>query len=209
MVRPGMVYISFPTELGTIYSKEELENIYAVCRRYDIPLFIDGARLAYGLAAENCDMTLKELAHNCDAFYIGGTKCGTLFGEAVVTKRPELFPRFRSLIKLHGATMAKGRLLGVQFLALFSDELYQKIGKHGVRMAMKLKKGFIDKGYSIFIDSTTNQQFFLLPNGTIERLKEVASFEIWGSKGEKITPVRFVTDWATTETDIDILLANL
>ena len=209
MVRPGMVYISFPTELGTIYSKDELENIYAVCRRYDIPLFIDGARLAYGLAADGCDVTLQELAHNCDVFYIGGTKCGALFGEAVVTKRPELFPRFRSLIKLHGATLAKGRLLGVQFLALFSDELYRKIGEHGVRMAMKLKKGFMDKGYPLFIDSPTNQQFFLLPNDIIEHLKEVASFEIWGRKGEKTTPVRFVTDWSSAESDIDILLANI
>ncbi|MDE6460463.1 MAG: aminotransferase class I/II-fold pyridoxal phosphate-dependent enzyme [Paramuribaculum sp.] len=209
MVRPGMVYISFPTELGTLYSKEELENIYAVCRRYDIPLFIDGARLAYGLASKQCDITLEELAHNCDVFYIGGTKCGALFGEAVVTKRPELFPRFRSLVKLHGATLAKGRLLGVQFLRLFTDNLYQKIGEHGIEMAMKLKEGFVSKGYPLFIDSPTNQQFFILPNDKIDSLKEIASFELWGPRGEHETPVRFVTDWSTTEEDLNKVIENI
>ena len=209
MVRPGMVYISFPTELGTIYTKEEIETIYAVCRRYDIPLFIDGARLAYGLASPKCDISLVELAHNCDVFYIGGTKCGALFGEAVVTKRPELFPRFRSLIKLHGATLAKGRLLGIQFSRLFTDDLYQKIGEHGIKMAMKLKDGFVSKGYPLLIDSPTNQQFFVLPNKKIESLKKIASFEIWGAMGEIETPVRFVTDWSTTDDDINTVLENI
>lgn len=209
MVRPGMVYISFPTELGTVYSLDELENIYAVCRRYDIPLFIDGARLAYGLAAGNCEVTLRELAHNCDVFYIGGTKCGVLFGEAVVTKRPALIPRFRSLVKLHGATLAKGRLLGVQFSTLFTDNLYNRIGAHGVEMAMLLKKGVTAKGYPLFIDSPTNQQFFVFPNEVIDKLKEVASFELWGPRGETRTPVRFVTDWSTTHQDIATVLDAL
>ncbi|MBD5241391.1 MAG: aminotransferase class I/II-fold pyridoxal phosphate-dependent enzyme [Barnesiella sp.] len=209
MVRPGMVYISFPTELGTIYTKEEIETIYAVCRRYDIPLFIDGARLAYGLASPKCDISLVELAHNCDVFYIGGTKCGALFGEAIVTKRPELFPQFRSLIKLHGATLAKGRLLGIQFSRLFTDDLYHKIGEHGIKMAMKLKDGFVSKGYPLLIDSPTNQQFFVLPNKKIESLKKIASFEIWGAMGEIETPVRFVTDWSTTDDDINTVLENI
>ena len=163
MVRPGMVYVSYPTELGTIYSRKELEDIQSVCREYDIPLYLDGARMAYGLAAPEADMSLKDIASICDVFYIGGTKCGALFGEAVVTKRPELLPRFVSLIKLHGATLAKGRLLGVQFATLFTDGLYEKIGKHAVDMAMKLKDGFRAKGYPLYIDSPTNQQFFILP----------------------------------------------
>ena len=209
MVRPGMVYVSYPTELGTIYSRKELEDIQSVCREYDIPLYLDGARMAYGLAAPEADMSLKDIASICDVFYIGGTKCGALFGEAVVTKRPELLPRFVSLIKLHGATLAKGRLLGVQFATLFTDGLYEKIGKHAVDMAMKLKDGFRAKGYPLYIDSPTNQQFFILPNEKIDSLRAIASFELWGPRGNSHTPVRFVTDWATTETDIDTLLANI
>ena len=209
MVRPGMVYVSYPTELGTIYSRKELEDIQSVCREYDIPLYLDGARMAYGLAAPEADMSLKDIASICDVFYIGGTKCGALFGEAVVTKRPELLPRFVSLIKLHGATLAKGRLLGVQFATLFTDGLYEKIGKHAVDMAMKLKDGFRAKGYPLYIDSPTNQQCFILPNEKIDSLRAIASFELWGPRGNSHTPVRFVTDWATTETDIDTLLANI
>ena len=209
MVRPGMVYVSYPTELGTIYSRKELEEIQSVCREYDIPLYLDGARMAYGLAAPEADMSLKDIASICDVFYIGGTKCGALFGEAVVTKRPELLPRFVSLIKLHGATLAKGRLLGVQFATLFTDGLYEKIGRHAVDMAMKLKDGFRAKGYPLYIDSPTNQQFFILPNEKIDSLRAIASFELWGPRGNSHTPVRFVTDWATTETDIDTLLANI
>lgn len=209
MVRPGMVYISFPTELGTIYTKKELEDISKVCKEYDIPLYADGARLAYGLAGEGADVTIKDLASICDVFYIGGTKCGALFGEAVVTRRPELLPRFVSVIKLHGATLAKGRLLGIQFSALFSDGLYEEIGKHAVKLALKLKNGFKNKGYKLFMDSPTNQQFFILPNEKIDSLMEMASFELWGPKGETETPVRFVTDWSTTEADVDMLIRQL
>lgn len=209
MVRPGMVYISFPTELGTVYTLRELEELHDLCKEYDIPLYIDGARLAYGLAAENVDVTLEDIARLSDVFYIGGTKCGALFGEAVVTRRPELLPRFVSMIKLHGATLAKGRLLGVQFSALFSGNLYSEIGKHAVRLALKLKDGFKSKGYPLFMDSPTNQQFFILPNHKIDELKEFASFELWGPKGETETPVRFVTDWSTTEEDIDLLISKL
>ena len=209
MVRPAMVYISYPTELGTIYSRKELESLAEVCQEYSLPLYIDGARLAYGLAAHDGELTLKDIAALCDVFYIGGTKCGALFGEAVVTCRPELLPRFVSFLKLHGATLAKGRLLGVQFKTLFTDGLYERIGKHAVELAMKLKTGFREKGYKLYMDSPTNQQFFLLPNDKIDSLKEIASFEIWGPRRERETPVRFVTDWATTDEDISTLLSAL
>ncbi|MDE5646693.1 MAG: aminotransferase class V-fold PLP-dependent enzyme [Muribaculaceae bacterium] len=209
MVRPGMVYISYPTELGTVYSRQELADIGDVCRRWNIPLYVDGARLAYGLCADGAEVGLKDLAGMCDVFYIGGTKCGALFGEAVVTRHRDLLPRFVSLIKLHGATLAKGRLLGVQFTALFSNGLYERIGAHAVRLAMKLKAGFTEKGYRLYIDSPTNQQFFVLPNEKIDELKKVASFELWGPRGETETPVRFVTDWATTDADVDTLTAAL
>jgi threonine aldolase len=208
MVRPGMVYLSFPTELGTLYSREELEAVRAVCDDFNIPLYIDGARLAYGLAAST-DLTLPDIARLADVFYIGGTKCGALFGEAVVTRRPELLPRFASVMKLHGATLAKGRLLGVQFEALLSGGLYTEIGRHAVDLALRLKEGFVAKGYRQYIDSPTNQQFFVLPNERIDALKEHVSFELWGPRGEQETPVRFVTDWATTEEDIEKCLEFL
>lgn len=208
MVRPAMVYVSFPTELGTIYTKKELQDIRKVCDDYNIPLYTDGARLAYGLAAEGVDMNIKDIASLCDIFYIGGTKCGALFGEAVVTRRPELLPRFVSLIKSHGATLAKGRLLGVQFKALFENGLYERIGQHAVDMAMRLKKGFLKKGIRLYKDSPSNQQFFILANEDIDRLKETASFELWGPKGETETAVRFVTDWSTKPEDINTLLKS-
>lgn len=150
MVRPAIVYISFPTELGTLYSAEELKAIHDVCRQWDMLLYIDGARLAYGLAAQDCGLTLKDIAELCDVFYIGGTKCGALFGEAIVTRRPELFSRFFSLMKMHGAVLAKGRLLGVQFKALFEDGLYFRVGRHAVHLAEKLQEGFRAKGYKLF-----------------------------------------------------------
>lgn len=207
MVRPAVVYISYPTELGTLYSRAELQALAAVCRDFDMPLYIDGARLAYGLAAGELD--LKEIAALSDVFYIGGTKCGALFGEAVVTRRPELLPRFASVMKLHGATLAKGRLLGVQFATLFADggALYSRIGSHGVAMAMRLKAGMCARGCRLLIDSPTNQQFFVLPNELVDRLSLTASFELWGQRGEHESAVRFVTDMATTEADVDALLA--
>lgn len=209
IVRPAAVYISFPTELGTIYSRAELESIYRVCRKWEMLLYIDGARLAYGLAAEGNDLSMRDIAQCCDAFYIGGTKCGALFGEAIVTRRPELFRRFFSLMKMHGAVLAKGRLLGVQFKTLFEDGLYYRLGKHAVRLAMKLRQGFIDRGYRLFMDSPTNQQFVVLDNSLIERLEKMASFDLWGAKGEKESVVRFVTDWSTKEEDVDRLLDAL
>lgn len=209
MVRPAMVYVTYPTELGTLYTRSELEALRQACDRYDMTLYIDGARLAYGLGSGDTDLTLKDIAAIADVFYVGGTKCGALFGEAVVTRRPELLPRFVSLIKLHGATLAKGRLLGVQFEALFTDGLYLEIGRHAVKMAMKLREGLKTKGYSLLSDSPTNQQFVLLDNDVIDRLRPEVSFDIWGTRGEKRTAVRFVTDWSTDEADIDALLRLL
>lgn len=206
MVRPAMVYISHPTEFGTLYSHQELTEISGTCSKYGMHLFIDGARLAYGLASEKTDVSLRDIASLADVFYIGGTKCGALFGEAVVTGRPNLLPRFMSVMKLHGALLAKGRLLGVQFLTLFSDDLYMRIGRHADRLARKLKDGFVAKGYRTFIDSPTNQQFFVLPNDVIDRLSQQVGFELWGPKGESESIVRFVTDWSTTEEDVESLL---
>lgn len=205
MVRPALVYISFPTELGTVYTKEELGELHAVCAKWDIPLYIDGARLAYGLAAGGNVSDVRTLASMCDVFYIGGTKCGALFGEAVVTSRPAIFRRFFTLMKSHGAVLAKGRLLGVQFKTLFTNGLYYRIGREAVSLALVLKRGFEQRGYRIFMDSPTNQQFVVLPNSLVDALKERVCFELWGPKGEEDSVVRFVTDWTTTEEDIDTL----
>lgn len=205
MVAPGMLYISFPTEYGTIYSLKELEDISSACHRADIPLFIDGARLGFGLAAEGSDVSLKDIARLADVFYIGGTKVGALFGEAVVITNPTILKHFTPLVKQHGALLAKGRLLGLQFEALFTDGLYYEIGKETVRKAMALRKVFEDNGYEAAMDSPTNQQFFVLPNSVIDRLKENASFELWGPRGETETTVRFVTGWSTTDEDIETL----
>ena len=209
MVRPGMVYISLPTELGTIYSKQELKEIHSLCREYEIPLYIDGARLAFALSSKDNDVELKDLPHLCDVFYIGGTKCGTLFGEAVVTSHPELLKRFDSMRKLHGALLAKGRLLGVQFEALFTNDLYERIGKEAVERAMELKEVMTAQGFKTFIDSPTNQQFFLLPNEVIEKLRPHCSFEYWGAPGAEESRVRFVTGWTTTSSDITTLASLL
>ena len=209
MVAPGMLYISHPTELGTLYTLRELEDLSRVCREANIPLYMDGARLGYGLAAEGTDVTLKDIARLCDVFYIGGTKVGSLFGEAVVAARPEWLPHVFSLVKQRGALLAKGRLLGIQFGALFTDGLYQRIGAHAVRLALKLKQAFVEKGYKLHLDSPTNQQFVCLPNETIDRLMREATFELWGPRGETETVVRFVTSWATREEDVDKLIALL
>lgn len=205
MVAPGMLYISFPTEYGTIYSKRELEALSNVCRKAGIPLFIDGARLGYGLAAEGNDVSLNDIARLSDVFYIGGTKVGAMFGEAVVITRKNLLPHFTPLVKQHGAMLAKGRLLGVQFEALFEDGLYGRISEKAVRLAMRLKDTFKAKGYEPVIDSPTNQQFFRLPNTLIDRLMENVGFEMWGARQEKESVVRFVTGWQTTDEDIDRL----
>ena len=209
MVAPGALYISQPTELGTVYTRAELEALSSVCHKAEIPLYIDGARMGYGLAATEGDVTLGDIARLADVFYIGGTKVGALFGEAVVVTNPALLRNFFPLVKQHGALLAKGRLLGIQFATLFTDGLYQRIGKEAVRLAQRLKKAFVERGYQSFVDSPTNQQFFRLPNAVVDHLLEGASFEMWGPRGEEWSDVRFVTSWATTDSDIDQLIALL
>lgn len=205
MVAPGMVYISQPTEYGTIYSLAELEALVAVCRKHAIPLYIDGARLGYGLKAEGADFTLKDVARIADVFYIGGTKVGALFGEAVVVTNPKLLRNLFPLVKQHGALLAKGRLLGLQFGVLFRDGLYERIGEKAVKHAITIRESFRKAGYEVVIESPTNQQFLRLPNEVIDRLRQDMSFDYWGSRGEKESIVRFVTSWATTDEDISQL----
>ena len=210
MVAPGMLYITMPTEYGTLYSLSELEQLSEVCHKHHIPLYIDGARLGYALASPLCDVTLPDIARLCDVFYIGGTKCGLLFGEAVVAANPEALPHFFPLVKQHGALCAKGRILGVQFLTLFTDNLYERICQHAVTLAQRIREGFVKKGYRVAIDSPTNQQFFVLPNEVVDNLREKGvSFEDRGIRGEKETTVRFVTSWATTEEDVEELVERL
>lgn len=208
IVRPAGAYITFPTEVGSLYSLKELEEISAVCCKHNIFLYLDGARMAYGLAASP-DITLKDIARLCDVFYIGGTKCGALFGEAVVTRRTEFLPRFFSLCKQRGAVPAKGRLLGVQFEALFTDNLYLQIGRHAIEMAMRLKRGLLALGLKEYLDSPTNQQFFYLTPEQESCLQGKVSFELWGLRQSGETPVRFVTDWCVSAADIDTVIALL
>jgi threonine aldolase len=205
MVAPGMLYISQPTEYGTIYSLDELKQLSEVCHTHEIPLYIDGARLGYALGSSEADFTLEDIARLADVFYIGGTKMGTLFGEALVVTNRSLLKNLFPLVKQHGALLAKGRLLGLQFGAMFSDGLYERLGRHATSLALRLKEIFRAAGYKIMIDSPTNQQFVQLPNSVIDRLRENASFDYWGPRGKEQSIVRFVTSWATTESDIDEL----
>ena len=207
MVQPGMVYLSLPTELGTVYTLAELEEISQTARRWKLPLFVDGARLACGLAAS--DVTLPDLARLCDVFYLGGTKAGLLFGEAVVITNPALNRDFRYLIKQHGGMLAKGRLLGVQFEAFLTDNLFEEIGRQEVAQAMRLRQAFQDKGWPFFVDSVSNQQFPILPNGAVAVLRRKYSFEVWEKVDQAHTAVRFCTSWSTTDQDIDALIADL
>lgn len=208
MVAPGMLYISYPTEFGTLYTKSELSELHRICKDSDIPMYIDGARLGYGLASDACDLEISDLPHLCDIFYIGGTKVGALFGECVVARKG-LLKHFYPLIKQHGALLAKGRLLGIQFSALFTDGLYLKISRHAIEMAKLLRDGFISKGFCPLIDSPTNQQFFILPNDVMDSLAVTSTFEVWGTRGVNSTKVRFVTGWATRKEDVDELINEL
>lgn len=209
MVAPGVLYITQPTEYGTLYSLSELEELSDICHRHDMPLYLDGARLGYALASDEADFTLKDIARLCDVFYIGGTKCGAMFGEAVVAADPKRLPHFFPLVKQHGALMAKGRLQGVQFQTLFTDNLYVRIARHADELAMRLRSAFIEKGYKMAIDSPTNQQFVVLPNDVLDRLLQYATFELWGPRGETETTVRFVMSWATTDEDVDEFISKL
>ena len=205
MVFPGMVYISHPTEYGTLYSKKELADLSAVCRKFKIPLYMDGARLGYGLMSKNTDVTLPMIADFCDVFYIGGTKVGALCGEAVVFTKNNMSAHFLTIVKQHGALLAKRWLLGLQFDTLFSDGLYYKISRHAIEMAEVLKDGFEKKGYSFFLESPTNQQFIILENQHMERLKDEVTFSYWEKVDDDYTVVRFATSWATTREDIEKL----
>ena len=205
MVAPGMLYISQPTEYGTIYSLKELTELSEVCHSHNIPLYIDGARLGYALGAKEADFSLEDIARLADVFYIGGTKMGTLFGEAVIVTNRSLLKNFFPLVKQHGALLAKGRLLGLQFGAMFRDGLYERLGRHAVQLATRLREIFRTAGYDVVIESPTNQQFVRLPNSVIDTLRQNASFDYWGPRGKEESIVRFVTSWATTDEDINEL----
>ncbi|MBO4679590.1 MAG: aminotransferase class V-fold PLP-dependent enzyme [Lachnospiraceae bacterium] len=209
MVFPGMVYLSHPTELGTLYSLKELEEISAICKEFKIHLYVDGARLAYALGCPENDISLTDLGRLCDAFYIGGTKCGALFGEAVVVPDKKLIPHFFTIIKQHGALLAKGRISGIQFDTLFTDDLYLKLGRNGIETADRLRKGLIDKNYRFFIETPTNQIFIIIDNEKLEKLKEVADISIWQKYDDKNTVIRLATGWATLNEDVDKLLEVL
>jgi len=214
-VYPGLVYITFPTELGALYSMRELDAIYHVCQQYEVPLYIDGARLGYGLTADGCDITLPWLARHCDVFYIGGTKIGAWCGEAVVFTNREAHKHFFSIQKQHGAVIAKGALIGLQFEALFSPcdneankekatntLLYFQLARHANEKAMQMKHIFKEKGYEFYLDSPTNQQFVILPDAQVEQLAKHVEFTHWGKADNHRTICRFVTSWATTDQDL-------
>ena len=209
MVHPGMVYISQPTEYGTLYTKQEMNAISAVCREYHIPLYVDGARLAYALACKENDVTLADLATLCDAFYIGGTKCGALFGEAVVIPDPKRSPHFFTIMKQHGALLAKGRLLGIQFETLFTDDLYLHIGENAIRAADTIRTFLASHGYEQYFTAPTNQIFIVLDNTRYAELSKKITFGFWEKKDDSHTVVRIATDWATTQENVEKLLQAL
>ena len=206
IVQPGMVYISFPTENGTIYSKRELSDLRKVCKKYKLPLFIDGARLGYGLAAAENDLTLQDIVSLCDVFYIGGTKNGALFGEAVVIMNNDFKKDFRNIIKQRGGMLAKGRLLGIQFTALFTDGLYFRLAQHAVKMASEIKNALKNNGIEFLFDSPTNQIFPILPDKIYEKLSKKFSFAFWEKTYSGHTAVRICTSWATKESDVAALV---
>ena len=209
MVFPGMVYLSHPTEYGTLYSRQELEDIAGVCHEYNMILYMDGARLGYGLMSRETDVTLQDIARICDVFYIGGTKVGALCGEALVFTKGNRPEHFINSVKKRGALLAKGRLVGVQFDALFTDDLYSRIGEHAIEMAEQLKDLFRAKGYPFFLESPTNQQFVILENREMQRLKEQVAFSFWEKTDEDHTVVRFATSWSTTDEDLETLKSIL
>lgn len=209
IVQPGMVYISHPTEVGTLYTKEELTALHDVCKEWNLPLFLDGARLGYGLVSEKSTLSLVDIANLTDVFYIGGTKVGALFGEAVVITNPALKKDFRYCIKQSGGMLAKGRLLGLQFDTLFTDELYFEISRHADKLAIRLKDAFQKKGYSMLVESWTNQQFPVIPVAHLEKLKEKYAYTFWEQVDETHAAVRFCTSWATKEEAVDALIEDL
>lgn len=209
MVQPKLVYISNPTEYGTIYSKAELKGLYDLCKEFGAYLFLDGARLGYGLMCKENDLTLEDIAAYTDVFYIGGTKVGALFGEAVVITNNELKPDFRYNIKQHGGMLAKGRLLGIQFETLFEDGLYFDIASHAMKMAEKIREKMVALGAEFTVASPTNQIFVSLPNTVIEELSKKYVLESWGKVDDTHTSMRICTSWATKEENVDALLADM
>ena len=209
MVFPGMVYISHPTEVGTLYTKTELEALHDICTKYEIPLYMDGARMAYGLMSSETDVDLPTIARNCDVFYIGGTKQGALMGEAVVIRNEALKKDFRYMIKQRGGMFAKGRLLGIQFLELFRDGAYFKLAEHADRLADDIRKAFEDKGYSFLVQSGTNQIFVIVPNDAMEKLNKKYVSSNNGPYDEKHTVLRFCTSWATNPADVEELIEDI
>jgi threonine aldolase len=210
MVFPGMVYISHPTEYGTLYTKQELEAIAHVCHEYKMSLYMDGARLAYGLTAPGTDVTLADIARLCDVFYIGGTKCGAFFGEAAVFTKNNMPARFLTRVKQHAALLAKGHMLGIQFDTLFTNNLYYEIGAHAIRLAQLLQQGILDAGLPLYINSPTNQQFVELPDEAIKKLEERGVvYSFWEKTSSDKTVIRFVTSWATKEETVRKLIGIL
>jgi len=209
IVQPGMVYISNPTEGGVIYTKQELQAISDVCRRYNLPLFLDGARLGYGLAAENNDLTLPDIAALCDVFYIGGTKVGALFGECLVITNNGIGKDFRYFIKQRGGMLAKGRMLGLQFETLFTNGLYFEIASHAVQMAMRIRNAFRAKGFQFLCESSTNQQFPILTVEQVQTFSQKYAFELWTKIDDRHHAVRFCTSWATREEDVFSLINDV
>lgn len=205
MVCPGMVYLSFPTELGTLYSKRELTELNAICQDYKLPLFLDGARLGYGLMSRESDLTLPELAELCDVFYIGGTKVGALCGEAVVFPRGNMPKHFLTRAKQHGALLAKGRVLGVQFDALFTDNLYFEIAKNAIERAEEMKAIFREKGCRVWKETPTNQQFLIVADSDLPRISSQVAYSFWEKYDEMHTVIRLVTSWATTTEQVQQL----
>lgn len=209
LVQPKMVYISHPTENGALYTLSELEALHQVCRKHGLYLFLDGARLGYGLTARGADVSIADLARLCDVFYIGGTKCGALFGEAVVLVNPELQRDFRYSIKQNGGMLAKGRLLGLQFLTLFEDDLYYDICRAANEQAYRIAAACREAGFSFFTESPTNQQFPIFPNRLLSRLREKYAVSVWAKVDEAHTAVRLCTSWATREEAVDQLIADI
>ena len=205
MVFPGMVYISHPTEYGTLYSKSELEQLAQICQQFEIPLFLDGARLGYGLAADT-DLDLATIAELTDVFYIGGTKMGALIGEAVVFTKNNQPKHFVPIVKQHGALLAKGRLVGVQFDRLFTDDLYLELGRHGIEMARRLRVILEEKGYPFYLQSPTNQQFIILENDQLEKLAQAGlAYSFWEKYDDNRTVIRLATSWSTSQEDLNEL----
>ena len=209
MVQPAMVYISHPTENGELYTLDELKALRSVCDKWHLALFLDGARLGYGLAARGADVTLEDVARYCDVFYIGGTKVGALFGEAVVISNPALRRDFRYMMKRHGAMLAKGRLLGIQFETLFEDGLYYEISAHAIGMAMRLKAACEEKGLEMLCDSPTNQQFPILTHAQQAALGEKYAYSYWTKVDDAHDAIRLCTSWATTEENLTALIGDI